>query len=240
MRVAQESWNHGSLTIVAYRAPVAVLERRAELRERLVAEATAIVALQGWAGLTVVAVAAAAGISAGALYKHFPSKASLATEVFNRAAGREVDVLAAALADGSHPDVVSRLASGVAAFAWRAVRGRQLAYSLIAEPVEPPIAAARLALRRRYRDIFATVIAEGIERGEMLGSQIPEISAAALTGAVAEVLVGPLSVPTSGPAAELIVGQASAIALRCAGVIGTSPDTMAGGNHDPFASVQHP
>ncbi|MHB1504249.1 MAG: TetR/AcrR family transcriptional regulator [Acidimicrobiales bacterium] len=208
---------------MVYRPPVAVLERRAELRECLVAEGTAIVSRQGWAGLTVTAAAAAAGISAGALYKHFPSKASLATEVFNRAAGREVEVLATALADSSYPDVVSRLANGVATFAWRAVRGRQLAYSLIAEPVEPPIADARLALRRRYRDVFAAVIAEGIERGEMLDSQIPEISAAALTGAVAELLVGPLSAAASGPAAELIVGQASAIALRCAGVLGTGP-----------------
>lgn len=208
---------------MVYRPRVAVLERRAELRECLVAQATAIVAREGWAGLTVTAAAAAAGISAGALYKHFPSKASLAREVFNRAAGKEVDVLAGALADSSSPDVVSRLRHGVATFAWRAVRGRQLAYSLLVEPVEPGIADARLALRRRYRDVFAAVIAEGMARGEMLDSQVPEISAGALTGAVAEVLVGPLSAPVSGPAAELVIGQAIAIALRCAGVTESAP-----------------
>ena len=95
--------------------------------------------------------AAAAGISAGAPYEHFPSKASLATEVFNRAAGKEMDVLVGALADSSSPDVASRLGHGVATFARRAVHGRQLAYSLLVEPVEPPIADARPDLRRRYR-----------------------------------------------------------------------------------------
>src|SRR5213083_1173043 len=85
-----------------------------------------------------------------------------------------VDAVAAA------PD----LAAGVETFARRALAGRRLAWALLAEPVDPVVEAERLAFRRAYRDAFRRFVPD-------------EITAAALVGAIGEVLVGPLS-PT-GP-----------------------------------------
>jgi AcrR family transcriptional regulator len=200
---------------VPYRQPARVALRRAAVRERLVAEATRIVASEGWAGATVAAVAAAAGISTGAVYQHFPNKGALAVEVFRRATQREIDILGTVLT-GSEPAAADRLVHGVGLFAQRAILGRQLAYALIAEPADPLVVAERLAYRRRYLDVFAALIAEGVRTGEMV-PQDARVTAAALTGAVAEVLIGQLSAPVDGPAARRLVAELTALALRCAG-----------------------
>ncbi|WP_141726512.1 TetR family transcriptional regulator, partial [Actinacidiphila rubida] len=73
---------------MAYRKTPAELRRLQAAREHLVARATAVVADVGWAQASVTAVADSAGIAAGSVYQHFPSKAALAVEVFRRAAGR--------------------------------------------------------------------------------------------------------------------------------------------------------
>ncbi|RAG83382.1 TetR/AcrR family transcriptional regulator [Streptacidiphilus pinicola] len=210
---------------MAYRETPAVRMRLDAARERLVEEATAVVAEVGWAGASVGAVAAAAGMSAGSVYQHFASKTALAVEVFRRAAGREVEVLGAVLRDGSG-DAVARLACGVEVFARRAFERRGLAYALLAAPADESVGAERLEFRRRYRALFAAVVQEGIAAG-LLPPQDPEITAAALTGAVGEVLVDPLAVPGSDAAAEALLAGLTAMALRCAGA-----RTLPGGNDD--------
>ena len=200
-----------------YRQPPRVAHRRAAVRERLLAEATRIIASQGWAGATVVAVAAASGISTGAVYQHFPNKGALAAEVFRRAARRELDVLGTVLSATEPASTADRLASGVGLFAQRAILGRQLAYALIAEPADPPVVIERLAYRRRYNQVFAALIAEGVRKREMV-PQDAAVTAAALTGGVAEVLIGQLSAPVDGQAARCLVAELTALALRCTGV----------------------
>ncbi|WP_344650902.1 TetR/AcrR family transcriptional regulator [Cryptosporangium japonicum] len=187
------------------------------MRERLVAEATTIIASQGWSGATVAAVATATGISTGAVYQHFPNKGALAAEVFRRATRRELEVLATVLTASEPVPTAERLAQGVGLFAQRAILGRQLAYALIAEPADPPVLIERLTYRRRYNDVFAALIAEGVGKGEMV-PQDATVTAAALTGGVAEVLIGQLSEPVDGPDARSLVSELTALALRCAGV----------------------
>jgi len=181
-----------------------------------VAEATRIIASSGWSGATVAAVAAAAGISTGAVYQHFPNKGALAAEVFRRATQRELDVLSSVLAGTAPASAAGRLAHGVGLFAQRAILGRRLAHALIAEPADPPVVQERTAYRRRYHEVFAAVITEGIGTGEM-PQQDASVTAAALTGGVAEVLIGQLSAPVDGPAARSLVAELTALALRCAG-----------------------
>lgn len=192
--------------------------RRAAVRERLVAEATRIIASQGWAGATVAAVAAASGISTGAVYHHFPNKGALAAEVFRRAAQREMDVLSTVLTAAEPDSTADRLAKGVEVFAQRAVLGRQLAYALIAEPADELVVIERLAYRRRYHEVFGALIAEGVRKGEMV-PQDHSVTAAALTGGVAEVLLGQLSAPVDGVAARSLLAELTALALRCTGVL---------------------
>ena len=90
----------------------------------------------------------------------------------------------------------ARIDAAVETFARRALRGRRLAWALIAEPVDPAVEAERLVFRRAYRDAFADVIARESPRGE-LPEQDPATSAAALVGAIGEALVGPVSPTTA-------------------------------------------
>ncbi|MFF9143403.1 TetR/AcrR family transcriptional regulator [Streptomyces sp. NPDC014861] len=198
---------------MAYRKTPAEVRRLDAARERLVACATSVVAEVGWAQASVTAVADAAGIAAGSVYQHFPSKAALAVEVFRRAAGREVEVLGEVLAAPGDP--VERLSRGIDVFARRALENRGLAYALLAAPAEPAVGAERLDFRRRYRALFAEVIREGIADGA-LPEQNGEITAAALTGAVGEVLVDPLGA-VGAPTTEELLADLTAMALRCAG-----------------------
>ena len=56
-------------------------ERRTAAREGILAAAHRQVAEGGCASASVVAVAARAGVAAGSLYRHFPSRAELLAEV---------------------------------------------------------------------------------------------------------------------------------------------------------------
>ncbi|WP_205471475.1 TetR/AcrR family transcriptional regulator [Nocardioides sp. SYSU D00038] len=174
---------------MAYRRTPAVQERLAATRARIVAAAHARVAEAGYAGCSVAGVASAAGVATGSVYRHFPDKGALFAEVFRTATQREVDAVAAAAAGAD--STAERITRSVETFASRAFRAPRLAYALIAEPVDPRVEAERLAYRRAYRDIFAALVADAVAAGE-LPPQDPEVSAAAVVGAMAEALVVPL------------------------------------------------
>ena len=152
--------------------------------------AIAILSEQGYAGCTMAAVAARAGVATGTVYKHFTSKSDLSVELFRTVVTREVAAVRAA-ANGPG-DLVERIVAVIETFAGRALKAPRLAYALLVEPVEPAIDQERLVFRRAFRDIFAERIAEGVEAG-VLPPQDPQLTAAALVGAGAEALVGPLT-----------------------------------------------
>ncbi|HEX8855221.1 MAG TPA: TetR/AcrR family transcriptional regulator [Thermoleophilaceae bacterium] len=175
---------------MAYRHTEKTRARQAAVRERIVAAALDRVAEGGYASASVQAVAARAGVATGTVYRHFPSKADLFAEVFRRATEREVDVVAEVT--GGEGPVLERIARAIEAFSRRALAGPVLAYALIAEPVDPAVEAERLRYRHAYRDVFAAALAEGVESRE-LRPHDSGVVAAALVGALAEALVGPLS-----------------------------------------------
>lgn len=100
-------------------------------------------------------------------------------------------------------------------FARRALQRHGLAHALLAAPAEPAVGRERLEFRRRYRELFAEVVREGVDAG-LLPEQEPWITAAALTGAIGEVLVDPLSVPVED-SADALVAHLTTTSLRCAG-----------------------
>jgi AcrR family transcriptional regulator len=185
---------------MAYRSTERTEARRLATRERIVDAAHALIAADGYRAASVAAVAARAVVATGSVYRHFPSKADLFAEVFRRASQREVDALAQALAAGG-------IAAGVETFARRALRGRRLAWALLAEPVDPAVEAERLTYRHAYRDAFAGVLPDHLDDRELI--------AAALVGAIGEALVGPLS-PTAAAARDedQLVAALVAFALR--------------------------
>lgn len=199
---------------MVYRRTARVEARLAETRERIVAAALSIVAREGYSAAGVPAIAAAAGLSTGAIYRYFPSKAALFDEVFRRASQREIDICAAA---ARHPGTArERLARVVETFARRALRGRRLAWALLAEPVDPIIEAERLRYRVPYRDIFAGIVADGVASGE-IESQDATTTASAIVGAIAEALVGPLA---RDPAPEAEGELIAAIVRFCVRALG--------------------
>jgi AcrR family transcriptional regulator len=163
-------------------------------RERLLRAGREVVEEQGYAGASVAAIAAQAGVANGTLYRHFGAKAELFVEVFRDVCGREVDAMRAAVdaASASGGDPVDRVLAPLEVFAGRALQNRALAWALLAEPVDPLVDAVRLEYRRTYRELLAGVLAEAVAAGD-LPPQDPGLTAAALVGAVGEALVGPLS-----------------------------------------------
>ena len=168
-------------------------DQPATTRERLVEASRSLLEEGGYAAASVQAVADRAGVAAGALYRHFASKGELFVEVFRDAAKRDLAVIDEAAASG---ECVARLEAAVAAHAWSALRHRRLAWALLHEPVDPLVDAERLVYRRTYCRHMAGLLRQGIAAGEIPDQNV-ELSAAALVGAIAEALVGPLS-PVGG------------------------------------------
>ncbi len=165
-----------------YRATEKTEARRLEARERIVTAARELIAHGGYREAGIAAVAARAGVATGTVYRHFGSKAELFAEVFRVASQHEVDAVAAAIADAG-PDRDAMIAAGVETFARRALRGRRLAWALLAEPVDPAVEAERLVFRRAYADTFTSALHETAD----------PLTTTMLVGAIAEALVGPLS-----------------------------------------------
>jgi len=200
---------------MAYRPTEKTLARKAEIRQRLLNAALSLVSGGGFAALTMVAVAAQAGIATGAVYKHFASKDQLCSEVFRLATEKEVAwVRETALRGDDSPS--ERLLRAIEAFALRALRNPRLAFALIAEPVDVQVDAQRLRYRLAYANVFEQLVEQGIQSGEF-APQFPSVSAAALVGVIAESLVGPLSWPAEDQPpmeTESLIAAIQAFCLR--------------------------
>lgn len=167
-------------------------------RDAILNATIALLAEQGYAGCSVAAVATRAGIATGSVYQHFPSKAELVAEVFRVVVTREV--AAVAEASSSPGDVSDRIVAVIETFARRALKSPRRAYALLAEPVDAAVEAERLVFRKAFRDVVALRIQEGIAAGAF-PDQDAEVTAAALVGAMAEVLIGPLTAESADAAA---------------------------------------
>jgi AcrR family transcriptional regulator len=175
---------------VAYRPTARTEARRAQVRAQIVRAALDLIRRGGYREASIAAVAKGAGVATGTLYRHFPSKAELFAEVFRVASQHEVDAVAEAMSvPASVPD---RIAAGVETFARRALRGRRLAWALLAEPVDPAVEEERLVFRRAYAEVFSSALREGVLDGS-LPPQDAAVTAVALVGAIGEVLTQPHS-----------------------------------------------
>jgi AcrR family transcriptional regulator len=207
--------NGDSLLDVPYRSTARTEARLAETRRRITTAARELIAEGGYVAAQVAPVAERAGVAVGTVYRHFPSKSDLFAEVFREASQHEVDAMRAAV-EGSSGSAADRVTAGIDTFARRALRGRRLAWALLAEPVDPAVEAERLHFRHSYRDLMAAVIAEGIEAGE-LPAQDVDATAAALIGAIGEAMVGPLSPTSNGGAPDDVIASLINFCIRAIG-----------------------
>ncbi|WP_373077977.1 TetR/AcrR family transcriptional regulator [Zhongshania sp.] len=174
---------------MAYRETDLVRQRKVAQKSGLLHTAEALVREGGFGALTIQAVAEGAGVGVGTVYRYFSGKDELATEVFKRATGREVAAVREVLTGSGGPTAC--LAAAAEVFAVRAFGAPKLAWALIAEPVDPAVDLARLQYRKTYTALFEAVVQAGIDNGEFV-PQSAALSAAALVGAMAESLLGPL------------------------------------------------
>src|SRR3954469_21167667 len=113
---------------MAYRRTDAGQARLDAQRARIVAAATQVLAESGYAGCSIAAVAARAGVAAGTIYNHVPGKTELVAEVFESVVARELEAVRAAVtAAGTATAAITAL---VETFAERALRSGRLAYVL--------------------------------------------------------------------------------------------------------------
>jgi AcrR family transcriptional regulator len=201
-----------------YRRTENVVRKLTARREAILAAAQSLAAEGGMAAVQIAPVADRAGIAAGTVYRHFPSKTELVEALVATMAEREVALIRRA-ADAA-PGPLSALAAAITTFAARALAERRLAFALIAEPVEPDVHAARLTYRRVVSAEFGRRIATA-SAGGYLPDQDATVAAPAVVGALIEGLIGPLA-PTaaSDPAqARTAVQMLTLFALRALGVV---------------------
>ncbi len=175
---------------MAYRQTDKTRNRMQNTRQRILAAARALVAEGGFAAVHISDVAHAANVASGTIYRYFPSKANLLTEVFRHVTQHEFNVMQA-VAKGGTP-APDRLAGAIETFAHRAVQAPVLAYALIFEPVDPAVDTERLAYRRAYARILGNLLQECIASNQAPAQNIPVV-ANGIVGALAEALIGPLA-----------------------------------------------
>ncbi len=198
---------------MVYRRTDRASQRLADKRARILKAARDLVADGGWSAAQVDHVATKAGVATGTVYRYWSSKAELCAEIVATVSTREVAITKAVTdADGSP---VEKLQSAIRTFASRALRGRRLAYALIAEPVDPEVEAVRLEYRAQLALCFERILREGIMRGAFPQLD-PAVAAACIVGAFMEALVGPLApAKGTGPRADRhLVEQISQFCLR--------------------------
>lgn len=198
---------------MAYRRTEQASRRLADKRARILRAARDLVAEGGWAAAQIDRVAVKADVATGTVYRYWSSKADLCAEIVASVSTREVGIVkAVAEADGTP---VERLAAAIRAFADRALRGRRLAYALIAEPVDPEVETVRLEYRAQLAHCFERILREGIMRG-VFPRLDPAVAAACIVGAFMEALVGPLA-PARGTGSRAdrhLVEQITQFCLR--------------------------
>lgn len=207
---------------MAYRRTRLMEERLADNRKRILRAARGLIAEGGFRHAQIAAVASAAGVSTGTIYRYFPSKAELFVEVLTAAVEHEIAVLRAVIA--AQPDASAGLQAAVASFVRRALAGPNLAWAFIAEPAEPEVDAERIRARRLLGNVFKKVLKDGVASGQFPRQNL-DASAACIVGAFTEALVGPI-----GPShksvrdKERLVGAITAFCLRAVGVSPVSGD----------------
>jgi AcrR family transcriptional regulator len=182
------------------RPSTAVVRRAAGRREEFVTSACALIGQRGYDGVTIKDVADALGVTAPALYRHFPSKHALLAAAISEALA--VAEAAAAQAHDSGPSAI------IAALAEAAVDQRNL-WVLLHRESRHLDHDTRAELVHRYGALVDTVgAAIAAERGRVGGTE-----AVTLARAVLAALSAPSQYRLNLPKTEL-TAELSAVANR--------------------------
>src|SRR3978361_357120 len=208
---------------MVYRRTHQVVKRLAARRSAILAAARDAAADGGMAAVQIAPVAVRAGVAAGTVYRYFPSKAELISELIAEVSRDELAAIRRA-ADAA-PGRSSALPAGVTTaavhpVAVRVLSQRKLAGGIRAEPVDVDVSESRLASRREISGEIATRIDAAVRAGH-LPAQDTALAATALLGALHEALVGPLAPDNKDDSGKLrdAVQTVTLLALRAVGVM---------------------
>src|SRR5579862_6709512 len=199
---------------MVYRRTHQVVKRLAARRGAILAAAREAAAAGGMAAVQIAPVAIRANVAAGTVYRYFPSKADLISELIADVSRDELAAIRRA-ADAA-PGPSSALAAAISTVAVHVLSQRKLAWGILAEPVDVDVTASRLASRRE--------IAGGLDaavRAGHLPAQDTQLAATSLLGALHEALVGPLAPDHLDDPAKMrdAVQTVTLLALRAVGVM---------------------
>lgn len=138
-------------------------EQQARTHEHLLRAGQEVFLRRGFLGATVEEIAAEAGYTRGAVYKHFGGKEGLWLAIVEADAGTHLQGLRGALDQATcRDDVIAILsgATGEEAAKWTTVAAEVLA----ATAQQPEIAAQVAALQQRHDDQVAALLAEHLRR----------------------------------------------------------------------------
>src|SRR3954463_11094235 len=184
--------------------------RSSGAKERVERAATELFAAKGIDGVSIAEIAAAAGVSQGALYRHYASKEDLAWSLFSTAylrTGAELDVIRA-----QQPRFPGRLAAMVAHFCALYDNDPALfRFMLIAQHgLLPRIGRGE----RAPVDAVADAVADAVHAGEIVVAE-PPVAVALIFGIVLQTAVfhlyGRMSGPLSARAADLTSAAMAAV-----------------------------
>jgi AcrR family transcriptional regulator len=203
---------------MVYRRTHQVVKRLAARRSAILAAARKAAVEGGMAAVQIAPVAIRANVAAGTVYRYFPSKSELISELIADVSRDELAAIRRA-ADAA-PGPSSALAAAVTTVAVHVMSQRKLAWAILAEPVDVDVTVSRLASRRAIADEIASRIDAAVRAGH-LPAQDTALAATALLGALHEALVGPLSPENMDDPAKLrdAVQMVTLLALRAVGVM---------------------
>jgi AcrR family transcriptional regulator len=203
---------------MVYRRTQQVVKRLAARRTAILAAAREAAADGGMTAVQIAPVALRANVAAGTVYRYFPSKADLISELIADVSRTELAAIRRA-ADAA-PGPSSALAAAVTTIAVHVVSNRRLAWGILAEPVDIDVSESRMASRREIAlEIEARI--EAAMRAGHLPAQDTSLAATALIGALHESLVGPLAPENLTDPNKLrdAVQATTLFALRAVGVL---------------------
>ena len=197
-----------------------------ELRDRLLAAATAEFSDRGFAGATMAGIGRRAGVTKGGVYFHFGGKEELFFAVLDHWRERLRGALAEAEAEG-HPDAASRLRAllrAFLAFHFRYPQAASLLRVLATELRSGFTAALREDLRHTLRSLRARIralLADGVQDGSLYAGDpafVAFLLAAAAEGVVHQWLAAPREAEAfceaDGLAEALVAPHATGLAPR--------------------------
>jgi TetR/AcrR family fatty acid metabolism transcriptional regulator len=162
-------------------------EAKAGTRQRIVQSALEIFAREGYHATSMDAIAAAAAVSKGALYHHFPGKLDLFSALVDEFSGGLAAAVTAAIAGqrGGLARVEAALRAAIETF------GRHRALARIVLVEAPGLSPAYAERRRQVLGRFAALVRHYLDQAAAEGSIPPldtEVAAWAWVGAVNELV----------------------------------------------------